>query len=81
MRITTTFDKIKHVEKRNGKCPVCGKRVQRSQTFEETVNPYNRNEDGTVKTAHEVRQSVRRKWQAWEPNFTHWDCMGKESDA
>lgn len=81
MRITTTFDKIKHVEKRNGVCPVCGKRSQRSKTFEETVNPYNRNEDGTIKTPMQVLASVRAKGEAWEPNLTHWNCMGKEADA
>ena len=74
MKVTYTYDKIKHVERRYGNCPVCGKRVQRSTTFMETVNPYNRNEDGTVKSAQEVRESVRAKGQAWKPDFTHDKC-------
>ena len=76
MKVTYTYDKIKHTERRNGTCPVCGKRVQRSTTFMETVNPYNRNEDGTVKSAQEVRESVRAKGKAWEPDFTHENCKG-----
>jgi hypothetical protein len=77
-RTTYVFEKVKHVEKRNGVCPVCGKRVQRSHTFEETVNPYNRNADGTIKERAEVLASVRAKGKAWEPNFTHWNCMGEQ---
>lgn len=43
----------------SGKCPTCGKRAKRSKSFENTVNPFNRNEDGTVKTWEQVAVDVQ----------------------
>lgn len=41
-------------------CPRCGKK-KRKRTFrhECTVNPFNKNEDGTIKSPSEVRQQSR----------------------
>ena len=72
--VTHTFHEIVARRTKSGPCPVCGKRVRRSQTFSETVNPFNRNEDGTPKSPAEVRASVNRKADAWEPDFTHERC-------
>ena len=55
---------------RSGKCPSCGKRRTRSKTFTSTVNPYNRNEDGTIKTPREVRLDLNAKASRWVPDFT-----------
>ncbi len=57
-----------------GKCPVCGKQVSRSRTFEMTVNPWNKNEDGTVRTRVEVRQAVDIEADKWIPDFLHEKC-------
>lgn len=59
---------------RKGKCPACGKRVLRSRTFEQTVNPFNRNANGVPKTWEEVFADVRAQADAWQPNFAHEGC-------
>lgn len=56
-QVSATFD-----------CPSCGKK-KRKRTFrhECTVNPFNKNEDGTIKTAVEVaRQSLGKAKQERE---------------
>jgi hypothetical protein len=58
-----------------GKCPVCGKRVTRSRNFENTISPFNRNEDGTRRTRAEVRQNVELEADQWTPDFTHAACV------
>lgn len=68
------FDRITAQGKKSGKCPVCDKRVTRAQTFEMTVNPFNLNPDGTVRTPREVREAVRERAVQWEPDFRHEAC-------
>ena len=71
---THTFRSVKMTRTASGPCPVCGKRVRRSRTFESTINPFNRNDDGTVKTAPEVREQVQAKADEWAPDFRHAGC-------
>lgn len=70
---TYRFQEIKTSRRRSGKCPGCGKSVTRSKTFEHTVNPFNRNADGSVKSAAEVRADVNREADEWLPDFSHCD--------
>ncbi len=56
---TINFDEVKYKKILNGLCKTCGKKRTRTITEEQTVNPFNKNEDGTVKTRFEVGQSVR----------------------
>jgi hypothetical protein len=74
-RITTTYQRITARRERVGVCPVCGKRVRRAQTFGNTINPFNKNPDGTVRTAREVRANVERIADEWMPDFTHETCL------
>ena len=48
--------------------------MQRRKTFEQTVNPFNRNTDGSVKTRDEVAEAVKAEALAWVPDFTHEAC-------
>lgn len=57
-----------------GKCPVCGKPVRRTKRFEHTVNPFNLNADGSVKTAREVYLDAKAEASTWVPDFTHKRC-------
>lgn len=80
MRITTTYDRVKATAKREVTCPGChGKRtIQR--TFYQTVNPFNKNEDGTIKTYRQVWRSVTDEAKAWVPegiSLWHDKCWGK----
>jgi hypothetical protein len=53
-----TFDEIKRSHTVRAACTKCGKKRQRKFTADQTVNPYNRNEDGSVKTREEVARAV-----------------------
>lgn len=59
---------------KSGKCK-CGKHRRRQRTFVMTVNPFNRNPDGSVKTPYEVIEDLRRVSESWrnEP-ITCEDC-------
>ena len=72
--ITTRFKQIKARREKSGKCPACGKRVMRRATFENTVNPFNKNKDGNIKSDSEVRQDVNAQADKWVPDFTHDKC-------
>lgn len=56
-------------------CTVCGKKVRRQRTFSQTLNPFNKNEDGSVKTVPDIYQALRVQADAWkgEPE-THTGC-------
>lgn len=62
---------------RKGACPTCGKPATRSGTFQKTVNPFNKNADGTVKTWAQVEAAVKAEAEAWNPpaeEFEHDKC-------
>jgi hypothetical protein len=69
-----TFPVVTVRRRKAGPCPVCGRTVQRSRTFEQTVNPFNRKPNGDVKTSTEVREDVTAEADSWVPDFTHAAC-------
>ena len=71
------WESVVLVVRRSGKCPNCGKRRQRSKRFEQTVNPWNKNPDGTVRTRAEVVEAVRAEAAAWKPDFTCFTCCDR----
>jgi len=52
------FEVIKEKQGVKGICLTCKKRKSRMVVVEETINPFNKNADGTVKNRREVYQSV-----------------------
>lgn len=64
--VTTRFEVVKAYGVKTAKCPICGKRVKRQRTFEATINPFNKNEAGQIKTRHEVFADVSKKARDWE---------------
>ncbi|KKN71798.1 hypothetical protein LCGC14_0417580 [marine sediment metagenome] len=48
--ITThiVYESVKEHRAKSSKCPFCRKPVRRSMTFEHTINPFNKNEDGSI---------------------------------
>lgn len=71
-----TYTRVTRTAVKNGFCPVCGKNSTRQQTFENTINPFNRNELGAVRTYDEVMDSVNQLCTDWTPDFTHESCKG-----
>lgn len=59
---------------KNGTCPVCGKAVSRAKTFWMTENPWNRNEDGTVRSREQIIEALKAEGDAWVADFTHAKC-------
>jgi len=69
-----SFQVVKAKRTIRGNCIVCGKKMTRSKTFEHTVNPFNKNLDGTVKTYLEVLKDVNNKADQWDPILYHNKC-------
>lgn len=66
------FETVKIGGRKTGKC-FCGKRITRSKTFEQTINPFNKNKNGEAKTRSEIVGELlaeRKSWQA-EPVHCH----------
>lgn len=73
---TYRFQEITHQVTKSVPCTVCGKRVRRQRTFFQTINPFNKNAEGQVKTLPEIMRELVAEgtdWQA-EPE-THSKCQ------
>jgi hypothetical protein len=68
------FQAVKRFATKEGFCPVCNKRSRKTRTFENTVNPFNRNEIGAPKSYQEVEADVTSLAVNWVPDFTHAKC-------
>jgi len=77
------FQAVKVVGTRNMQCEGgCGRKTTRQRTFECTINPFNRNADGSVKSASEVRAQAQAKADAWRPHpYTCKSCKGASACA
>lgn len=60
MRISYTFDEVKVARTAKTKD---GKRRQR--TFSQTINPFNKNKNGKVKTRGEIHLELHKEADAW----------------
>jgi hypothetical protein len=65
------FQEVSVYGEKRGACPACGKSTVRKQKFTNTINPYNVNEAGLVKSYDEVRADVIAERDAWSPDFRH----------
>lgn len=45
--------------------PVTGKRRQQTRKFYQTLNPFNKDAKGNVKTAEQIRKEIKDKRDAW----------------
>lgn len=63
---TRTFDQVTLGPFRKTlPCPVCGKKLRRQRLITNTINPFNKNPDGTVKTRAEVLKSVQHQGKVY----------------
>ena len=63
---TTRFDEVSTFAEKSGKCDVCGKACKRREKFYQTLNPFNKNQDGSVKTHQEIRKEIELKAIEWK---------------
>lgn len=73
------FQEIRHQGRKNLPCPSCGKKVRRTRSFTQTVNPFNRNDDGSVRTPYEIRQALMAEARVWESEPVPCATCGKPS--
>jgi hypothetical protein len=64
MRIT--FDYVQLRDSKNCKCRACGKRLRLSKTFRQTLNPFNKNADGTLKDSTGIHGELKVEAAAWQ---------------
>lgn len=65
MKMRVGFSKVTFRISILASCVRCKKTYTRTKTFVQTLSPFSRNEDGTVKTAKQVLTSVREEAQKW----------------
>ena len=63
---TYIYEQVTQQVTKNLPCPSCGKKVRRSNTISNTVNPFNKNADGEIRTRAEVRACVVALAQKWQ---------------
>lgn len=75
-----TFKPVKLRATKTGKC-LCGKTLKRTYTFEQTINPFNKNKDGTIKNRYDIWSELKieaEEWKkepcrhAWAESYRHW---------
>ncbi len=62
---TYVFEEVKLYGSKSGKCSVCKKPCNRSQKFAQTLNPFNKNKDGEVKTRQEIVTELQAELAEW----------------
>jgi len=62
MRTTRcTFEEVKLTVKAKAPCGKCGKMCSRTKVFSQTLNPFNKNIDGSLKTRAEIQTELGHK--------------------
>jgi hypothetical protein len=73
MMVTWRYEAVKFPVKKSFTCTVCGRRGQRSKTFRQTINPFNKNADGVPKTYREIWAELEVVAAGWFPTV-HAGC-------
>lgn len=74
---TYRFEPVRLDETKSYVCEDCGLRKSRKMTFEQTINPFNVNEDGNPKTRKEIVAELRVETASWQPD-PHCGCARDE---
>lgn len=62
-----TFEPVMLNARKTFVCVDCGKTRERSYEFSQTINPFNTNAAGQVKTRHEIMEELKDSRDAWQP--------------
>jgi hypothetical protein len=71
---TYRFEEVKYHVTKKTVCTGCGKKLMRSTTFSQTINPFNKNADGAMKTRREIWHELAAEAEAWTPVATCPKC-------
>ena len=61
----TTFEEVKHYATKRVKCSNCNKTVRRQKTFSQTLNPFNKNKDGSLKNRLQIKDELVEEASKW----------------
>jgi len=71
------FEEIKESKRVTAQCTVCGKRRTRTFSVMQTVNRFNKNQDGTVKTEDQIEaENIRELNRICAEPFVCAGCSG-----
>jgi hypothetical protein len=59
------FDEVSTRREKSVKCLGCGKRLRRAKRFYQTINPFNTNADGAIKSRAEIMSELQAEAAAW----------------
>jgi len=62
---TVNFEKVSLTAIKSCKCKGCGKTIRRQKKFYQTINPFNKNKDGRVKTRKEILKELKERIATW----------------
>lgn len=65
------FPELRAFFQKSGRCPACQKRARRSRNFFQTLNPFNVNAQGRVKTRKEIYAELEASGRKWEKEPTY----------
>jgi len=65
-RTKITFEVVKLSTYKTGYCKKCGKYITRSKTFDQTINPFNKLPDGTLKNRDDIFQELLEESKQWK---------------
>jgi hypothetical protein len=63
---TTHYTEVGFTHKKSGICSICKKRATRSKYFYQTINPFNKNEDGSIKNGGDIMKEENIKADKWK---------------
>jgi hypothetical protein len=77
-KIHEVYEKVNYRVYKNGKCSVCGKNAARQEILYQTINPFNKNPDGTIKDRYDIYKELKIKADEWRAKpLVHAKCEGK----
>jgi hypothetical protein len=62
---TYNFEEVSIQHTKRWTDPVTGKKRQQTKKFYMTLNPFNKNEDGTVRTRQDIYRELAKQRDAW----------------
>lgn len=66
MRTITRYEVVKYLAVKEDVCPSCGRRAKRQTFFFQTLNPFNKTEDGAIKDRMTIYKELRVEAEAWQ---------------
>lgn len=59
------FQEVSITAEKQGKCSCCNKSCKVKKKFYQTLNPFNRNADGAVKSTQEIISEISAERESW----------------